>query len=101
MAKLSSINKNLRRKSLSDKLCKKRRGIKDLISSKNLSLEERFFLVQKLSKLPRDSSRCRVRSRCIITGRPRGILRKFMLCRNMMRSLAAKGQLPGVIKASW
>ena len=68
---------------------------------KDLPLEERFDLVVKLAKLPRNSAQNRVRNRCALTGRPRGYHRKMGISRNMLRELAAQGLLPGVIKASW
>ena len=80
---------------------KKRSALKDIIYSKDLPIEERFIAVQKLAKLPRNSSLVRVRRRCTVTGRPRGNYRFFGLCRNKLRELAAFGKLPGVIKASW
>ena len=73
MAKLSSINKNNRRIKLSDKFLKKRKALKKIIMNKKLTLEERFKAQQKLSKLPRNSAKIRVRNRCQITGRPHGL----------------------------
>lgn len=101
MAKISSIQKNNKRKKLSKKLYKKRSELKKQIYDKSLSLEERFLIVQKLSTLPRDSSLIRVRSRCAITGRPRGFVKRMGLSRIMVRKMAGEGFLPGVIKASW
>lgn len=101
MAKVSAIDKNKKRMSLVAKQKNKRMELKDIIYSKDLPIEERFNAVQKLSKLPRNSSATRVRLRCQITGRPRGNYRFFGLCRNMLRELAAFGNLPGVTKASW
>ena len=68
---------------------------------KNISQEERFMAVLKLSALPRDGSKVRVRNRCSITGRPRGNYRKFGMSRIAFRDLASTGQLPGITKASW
>lgn len=101
MAKVSSIDKNKKRTTKALKSIKKRSMLKDIIYSKDLPMEERFIAVQKLSKLPRNSSLVRVRRRCTVTGRPRGNYRFFGLCRNMLRELAASGKLPGVIKSSW
>ena len=77
MAKLSAINKNNRRIKLSDKYFKKRNSLKKIIMDKKLTLEERFKAQQKLSKLPRNSAKTRVRNRCQITGRPHGVYRKL------------------------
>ena len=101
MAKTGSIQRNDKRKKLVKSLEAKRNKLSSEIYKKDLPLEERFELVMKLAKLPRNSARTRVRNRCALTGRPRGYHRKMGLSRNMLRELAAKGQLPGVVKASW
>ncbi|MCC8369615.1 30S ribosomal protein S14 [Rickettsia endosymbiont of Polydrusus tereticollis] len=101
MAKLSSIKKNERRKKFSQSLYSKRTKLKNKIYDKNISLEERFSLVMTLAQLPRNSAAIRVRNRCELTGRPRGVSKKFGISRNMLRVLAGKGLVPGVIKASW
>lgn len=101
MAKISSIQKNKKREEKAKKAFNKRSNLKQTIHNKELSLEERFAAVLKLSSLPRDGSAVRVRRRCAVTGRPRGNYRFFGLCRNMLRELASSGKLPGVIKASW
>ncbi|WP_316355009.1 30S ribosomal protein S14 [Candidatus Trichorickettsia mobilis] len=101
MAKVSSINKNNKRKKLAQKFFLKRAKLKDKIYDKNISLEDRFALVMNLAQLPRNSAISRVRNRCELTGRPRGVSRKFSLSRNMIRDLGGKGLLPGVVKASW
>jgi small subunit ribosomal protein S14 len=101
MAKVSAIDKNKKRTEKASKARAKRALLKDTIHSKDLPIEERFAAVQKLAKLPRNSSLVRVRRRCSLTGRPRGNYRFFGLCRNMLRELASSGKLPGVIKASW
>ena len=79
MAKLSAINKNNKRIKLSEKFFKKRQNLKKIIMDKKLTLEERFKAQQKLSKLPRNSSKIRVRNRCQITGRPHGVYRKLKI----------------------
>ena len=79
MAKLSSINKNNKRIKLSEKFKKKRSELKKIIMNKKLSLEERFKAQQKLSNLPRNSSRTRIMNRCQITGRPHGVYRKLKI----------------------
>ena len=80
---------------------KRRLALKNKIKNKNLILEERIKLQSKLNDLPKDSSRIRVRNRCEITGRSRGVYRKFGLSRIKVRELSMSGALPGIIKASW
>jgi len=101
MAKLSSINKNNRRIKLSDKFYKKRNELKKIIMNKKLSLDERFVAQQKLSKLPRNSAKNRVRNRCQITGRPHAVYRKLKISRIALRKLGLEGKIPGMIKSSW
>lgn len=101
MAKVSSVQKNNKRKKMSASMAAKRKAIKDQIYTKDLPIEERFNLVLKLAKLPRNAAKTRVRNRCALTGRPRGVYSKMGLSRNMIRELAGKGMLPGIIKASW
>ncbi len=101
MAKLSSVNKNNRRIKLSDKYYKKRKNLKKIIMNKKMSLEERFKAQQKLSKLPRNSSKTRVMNRCQITGRPHGVYRKLKISRIALRELGLQGKIPGLIKSSW
>ena len=101
MAKLSSINKNNRRIKLSDKLYKKRNDLKKIIMNKKLPLDERFVAQQKLSKLPRNSAKNRVRNRCQITGRPHAVYRKLKISRIALRKLGLEGKIPGMIKSSW
>tara|TARA_B100002003_G_scaffold165995_1_gene154176 strand:- start:173 stop:478 length:306 start_codon:yes stop_codon:yes gene_type:complete len=101
MAKKSSIQKNLKRKLMVTKYKKRRLALKNKIKNKNLILEERIKLQSKLNELPKDSSRIRVRNRCEITGRSRGVYRKFGLSRIKVRELSMAGILPGIIKASW
>jgi len=101
MARVSSIQKNERRKKMAQSSLAKRKELKAQIYSKDLPIEERFNLVLKLAALPRNAAQTRVRNRCALTGRPRGYYRKVGLSRNMIRELAGKGMLPGVVKASW
>ncbi len=101
MAKLSSINKNNRRLKISNKFYTKRKKLKKIIMDKKISLEERFKAQMKLSSLPRDSSRTRVRNRCQITGRPHGVYRKLKISRIALRQLGLEGKIPGMVKASW
>ena len=101
MAKLSSINKNNRRIKLSNKFYKKRSELKKIIMNKKLPLEERFKAQQKLSKLPKNSAKTRVRNRCQITGRPHGVYRKLKISRIALRQLGLQGKIPGLVKSSW
>jgi small subunit ribosomal protein S14 len=101
MAKLSAINKNNRRIKLANRFYLKRKNLKKIIMDKKLPLEERFKAQQKLSKLPRNSSKIRVRNRCQITGRPHGVYRKLKISRIALRQLGLEGKIPGMIKSSW
>ena len=101
MAKLSSIQKNNSRSVLINRLKVKRQALKDKIKNKKISLEERISLQNKLNELPRNSSYIRHRNRCELTGRPRGVYRKFGLSRIKIRELSMTGDLPGVVKSSW
>ena len=101
MAKLSSINKNNKRIKMSNKYYNKRKKLKDIIMDKNISLQERFKAQQKLSKLPRNSSKTRVMNRCQITGRPHGVYRKLKISRIALRQLGLQGKIPGLVKSSW
>ena len=101
MAKMSSINKNNKRLKLANKFYKKRKDLKKIIMNKNLTLEERFKAQQKLSKLPRNSAKIRVRNRCQITGRPHAVYRKLKISRIALRELASSGKIPGMTKSSW
>ena len=101
MAKLSSINKNNKRIKLSNKFYKKRNDLKKIIMNKKLPLEERFKAQQKLSSLPRNSAKTRVRNRCQITGRPHAVYRKLKISRIALRKLGLEGKIPGMVKSSW
>ena len=101
MAKQSSIQKNLNRKKTVSKYSKKRKNLKKMIMKKDLTMEERFKIQTKLNDLPRDSSTIRVRNRCEVTGRARGVYRKFGLSRIKLRELTMSGSLPGMVKSSW
>ncbi|HVF63446.1 MAG TPA: 30S ribosomal protein S14 [Casimicrobiaceae bacterium] len=101
MAKLALINRQLKRKKLVAKTAKKRAQLKALIESPKLSDEDRYAARLKLQALPRNGNPTRLRNRCSITGRPRGVFRKFGLGRNKLREYAMKGEVPGVVKASW
>ena len=101
MAKLSSINKNNRRIKLANKFYEKRKKLKKIIMDKKIPLEERFKAQQKLSKMPRNSSKTRVVNRCQITGRPHGVYRKLKISRIALRKLGLEGKIPGMVKSSW
>ena len=101
MAKLSAINKNNKRIALSNKYFKKRENLKKIVMNKTLTFEERFKAQQKLSKLPRNSAKTRVRNRCQITGRPHGVYRKLKISRIALRQLGLEGKIPGMVKSSW
>jgi small subunit ribosomal protein S14 len=101
MAKTSMIERDKRRKQLSAKYAVKRAELRDKVKNVKLSEEERHAAMVALQKLPRDSSRSRVRNRCGLTGRPRGYYRKFGLSRSKLREVLMRGEAPGVTKASW
>ena len=101
MAKLSSIQKNIFRSQLVKKFKNKRSDLKAKIMKKDISIEERLKLQNKLNDLPRNSSSIRYRNRCKLTGRTRGVYRKFGLSRIKIRELSMSGDLPGVVKSSW
>ena len=101
MAKKSKIVNNQYKIKLSDRLYDKRKKLLEQINNTNLSFDERQKYRLKLEKLPKNSNRIRVRNRCNVTGRPRGVYRKFGLSRITFRELPSKGMIPGVSKASW
>tara|TARA_B100000029_G_C17430175_1_gene907584 strand:+ start:711 stop:1016 length:306 start_codon:yes stop_codon:yes gene_type:complete len=101
MAKQSSIQKNSNRLTLIEKFNKRRKLLKNKIMKKDLSIDERLKIQNKLNDLPRNSSSIRYRNRCKLTGRTRGVYRKFGLSRIKIRELSMSGDLPGVVKSSW
>ena len=101
MAKKSKIVNNQYKIKLSNRFLQKRKELLEKINDSSLSFEERQMYRLKLEKLPKNSSRIRVRNRCNVTGRPRGVYRKFGLSRITFREMALKGLIPGVSKASW
>jgi small subunit ribosomal protein S14 len=101
MAKKSSIEKNKRRERLTKQYAAKRARLKAVADDDSLPMEERFTARLKLAELPRNSSKVRIRNRCELSGRPRGVYRKFKLSRIALRELASTGQIPGMVKASW
>jgi small subunit ribosomal protein S14 len=101
MAKTSSIEKNKRRRRLVKRFAEKRADLKAITSNKSKPMDERFAAQMKLAKLPRNSSKTRIRNRCEMTGRPRAYYRKLKLCRNKLREMASQGMIPGMVKSSW
>jgi small subunit ribosomal protein S14 len=101
MAKLSSVNKNNRRKMLVKKYAGKWARLKAIADDESRPVDERFAARLKMAKLPRNSHPTRVRHRCALTGRARGNYRKFGISRLMLRELASQGMVPGVTKSSW
>lgn len=101
MAKLSSVNKNERRKKLVKQYANKYATLKAIADDESLDEGERLIARLKMAEIPRNGNPTRVRNRCATTGRPRGYYRKFGLCRIELRDLANKGMIPGVTKSSW
>ncbi|TZF91650.1 30S ribosomal protein S14 [Cognatilysobacter lacus] len=101
MAKTSMINREVKREKLAKRHGAKRDALKKIIASTTASYEDKMDAVVKLQKLPRDSSPSRQRNRCALSGRPRGVYRKFGLGRNMLRKATMNGDVPGLRKASW
>ncbi len=101
MAKKSMIAREEKRKQLVKKYDVKRKSLKEIIRDPNASFEDKESAQLQLQKLPRDSSASRVRNRCNLTGRPHGYYRKFGLSRNKLREATMRGDVPGVVKASW
>lgn len=101
MAKSSMVNREIKRAKLVKKYAAKRAKLKAVIADMSLSEEERSAAREKLNKLPRNSNPIRLRNRCNLTGRPHGYYRKFGLGRNKLREAAMRGDVPGLVKASW
>lgn len=101
MAKTAVINRNQKRRLTVKKYAKKRAELLAIIGNAKVSDDDRATARRKLEQLPRDSSKTRLRNRCALTGRPRGVFRKFGLGRNKLREIAMRGEIPGVVKASW
>jgi len=101
MAKKSTVNRNERVKRLVKQFAAKRDALKAIANDQNLPLEERFAARLKLAELPRNSSKVRIRNRCMLTGRPRGYYRKLKMSRIALRDLSSAGQIPGMVKSSW
>ena len=101
MAKASVINRDLKRRDTVKKFAAKRTELLAIIANTKLSEEARYAARQKLQALPRNASPVRLRNRCALTGRPRGVFSKFGLGRTKLREFAMRGEIPGIIKASW
>tara|TARA_B100000579_G_C22644020_1_gene762860 strand:- start:432 stop:737 length:306 start_codon:yes stop_codon:yes gene_type:complete len=101
MAKTSAIQRNLKRIKMAKKFANKRKKLKAIVNNKKLPLNERFAAQLKLSKLPKNSSKIRIRNRCEITGRPHGVYRKLKISRIALRQMASSGKIPGMTKSSW
>ena len=101
MAKTSSVEKNNRRRKLAAQYAPKRKKLKAMAADQKRSAEERFAARLKLAEMPRNSSPVRIRNRCELTGRPRGVYRKVKMCRHKLRDLASQGRIPGMVKSSW
>jgi small subunit ribosomal protein S14 len=101
MAKTAVINRDQKRRLTVKRYAKRRAELLAIIRGAKTSDEERLTARRRLEQLPRDSSATRLRNRCRLTGRPRGVFRKFGLGRNKLREIAMRGEVPGVVKASW
>ena len=101
MAKLAVINREQKRRKTVQKYAVKRAELLATINNSKLSDEVRYDARQKFQALPRDASPVRLRNRCALTGRPRGYFRKFGLSRTKVREFAMRGEIPGIVKASW
>ncbi len=101
MAKKSMIAREVKRAKTVSKFAAKREELKAIIANPNTSDEDLWAAQIKLQKLPRDASPVRQQRRCQVTGRPHGVYRKFGLCRNKLREAAMRGDVPGLVKASW
>ncbi|MBR2034162.1 MAG: 30S ribosomal protein S14 [Alphaproteobacteria bacterium] len=101
MAKTSSVFRNLKRAKMAEKFASRRNKLKKIVMDKTISPEERFQATLKLAEMPRNSAKIRFRNRCKLTGRSRGVYRKFGLSRNELRDMASFGEIPGLVKSSW
>jgi small subunit ribosomal protein S14 len=101
MAKVSMVQREQKRARLVKKYAEKRETLRAVLKSVDASIEEKMEAQKQLQMLPRDSSPARQRNRCRVTGRPHGYFRKFGLCRNKLRETAMRGDIPGLVKASW
>lgn len=101
MAKKSAVQKDLKRRKLAQQYANRREALKKIAKDESMPMEDRFAARLKLAKLPRNSSKTRVRNRCELTGRPRGFYRKLKISRVALRELSSQGLIPGMVKSSW
>lgn len=101
MAKKSMVERDLKRRKMAARLESKRAELKAIVNDKSKPADERFQATLKLAKLPRNSSKVRIRNRCEISGRPRGYYRKLRMSRIALRELTSRGEVPGMVKSSW
>ena len=101
MAKVSMVQREVKRKRLVEKYAAKRAALKETAANQDLPMEERFKARLKLAKLPRNSSATRLHNRCQLTGRPHAFYRKLKVSRVALRELASNGEIPGMVKSSW
>jgi len=101
MSKLALINRQYKREKLVAKFAKRREALEAIVSNSRMSDEDRFAARLKIQALPRNANKTRLRNRCALTGRPRGVFSKFGLGRNKLREYAMRGEIPGIVKASW
>ncbi len=101
MAKVAVINREIKRRDTVKKYAAKRAALIEIVTNVSMSEEDRFAARQKLQALPRNSRPVRLRNRCALPGRPRGVFSKFGLGRNKLREIAMRGEIPGMTKASW
>lgn len=101
MAKKSMVERDLKRRRMAKKFESKRTRLKEIIKDKEQPGEDRFVAALKLAELPRNSSKTRIRNRCLVTGRPRGYYRKLKMSRIALREMGSDGKIPGLVKSSW
>ncbi|MEZ5812246.1 MAG: 30S ribosomal protein S14 [Rhizobiaceae bacterium] len=101
MAKVSAVDKNAKRRKLVARYSRRRAELKAIINDRSRPMDERFAAQLKLSQLPRNSSKTRIRNRCEVSGRPRGYYRKLKMSRIALRELGSLGLVPGLVKSSW
>ena len=101
MAKKAMVERDLKRRRMAKKFDAKRTRLKEIIRDQEQPAEDRFLAALKLAELPRNSSKTRIRNRCLVTGRPRGFYRKLKMSRIALRQLGSEGKIPGLVKSSW
>lgn len=101
MAKKSAVERNKKREAMVARYAEKRAALKAIIDDRERPIDERFEAQLKLAKLPRNGAPSRIRNRCAVTGRPRGVYRKLKMSRIALRELGSRGEVPGMVKSSW